>query len=501
MKIEDAVGQISKQYLNRIIQSFTKDWPTLEETEARRKIIENAPQLADLERIKGQLKPEEQQHTLLRFIIEVLLGADDFALTEKQIYEELRQKEQEICDAANQTDVFRYKDAEKLRTYKVVLEVALQDRHLSPDEIRLLSRLRIHLGLHHKDHFILQAQLGHFPQYKNKLHTAAEVNSALTSLQKKGIAFYCNQAPGDALHTLPDELVPAIREALSIELDPAPYRILLKDLSRQHLKQILNTAGLPISGAKDDQVDRIVNAGLSPSDVLQILSVDDLYQICKSLPGVNVSGSKSDRIKNIIDHYGSLKAIEVTKDGDPRIAFYDFFELLARRDRQNLLANRVIKKDLDIEHAFEAATKYLFEEKLGATLMEQQGTKHPDGAIELQGELLMWDNKSTEEPYTFPNSHLDQFKRYIRDSEKRVSCFLVVGQDIANDCLGNAFKLKAESHQDTDVALISAEDLKWLAEKWTSQSKNGQSFNMQVLNYTGVLTRQLLEQRMSVFCK
>ena len=48
---------------------------------------------------------------------------------------------------------------------------------------------------------------------------------------------------------------------------------------------------------------------------------DDLYGICNSLPGVNVSGTKNDRV-----------------------------------GRENLLANDVISKDIDIERAFEEAT-------------------------------------------------------------------------------------------------------------------------------------------------
>ena len=37
------------------------------------------------------------------------------------------------------------------------------------------------------------------------------------------------------------------------------------------------------------------------------------------------------------------------------------------------------------------------------------------------GDVLMWDNKSTETAYTFPPSHLRQFKRYIRDSSDPVA--------------------------------------------------------------------------------
>jgi hypothetical protein len=110
----------------------------------------------------------------------------------------------------------------------------------------------------------------------------------------------------------------------------------------------------------------------------------------------------------------------------------------------------------------------------------------------------MWDNKSKESVYTFPPSHLRQFKRYIRDAPDRVSCFLIIVPAIADSAAQNAARLKVESGRDTDVALITAADLLWLAEQWASRPKAG-PFNLDVLNMTGVLSRPVLEQRLRLF--
>ncbi len=61
-----------------------------------------------------------------------------------------------------------------------------------------------------------------------------------------------------------------------------------------------------------------------------------------------------------------------------------------------------------------------------------------------------------------------------------------------------AQRLKVESGTDTDVALITAENLAWVAENWQPYSKNG-SFDPEVFNHTGVLTRKTLEERMKLF--
>ena len=110
----------------------------------------------------------------------------------------------------------------------------------------------------------------------------------------------------------------------------------------------------------------------------------------------------------------------------------------------------------------------------------------------------MWDNKSKESVYSFPPSHMKQFKRYIRDAPDRVSCFLVIVPEIAEGAESNAARLKVESGTDTDIALIAAGDLLWLAEEWRLTGA-GEPFNLDVLNITGVLSRPVLEQRLKLF--
>ncbi len=109
----------------------------------------------------------------------------------------------------------------------------------------------------------------------------------------------------------------------------------------------------------------------------------------------------------------------------------------------------------------------------------------------------MWDNKSQETDYSFPNSHLRQFKRYIRDSEERVSCFLVIVPEVMSVAEENAVRLKFESGSDTDVSIITAEDLRYVAETWRQKSGD-KRFNAEILNVTGILTRRVIDQRMKL---
>jgi hypothetical protein len=101
-------------------------------------------------------------------------------------------------------------------------------------------------------------------------------------------------------------------------------------------------------------------------------------------------------------------------------------------------------------------------------------------------------------PLTYSlREHLQQFLRYIRSSTKDVTLFLVVAPDFDSPAETQAQKLKAFSDEDTDVALITARDLKYMAEHWQEYSnQKSPSFSPSVLDLTGLLTRDLLIERL-----
>lgn len=68
-------------------------------------------------------------------------------------------------------------------------------------------------------------------------------------------------------------------------------------------------------------------------------------------------------------------------------------------------------------------------------------------------------------------------------------------EESAND---NAERLKFQSGVDTDVAIISAKNLKWIADEWSKNNENNQ-FNLNIFNKTGVLTKDILKSRMKLF--
>ena len=501
MKVSEAVKEMSKMYLQRIIDSFTKDFPKgIDEDRAREIILRNVDELTDPDRVESALSSEESfaERLLHSLVLESLVLSPDGSANEESVAKAVIETEQRVLELAASPDALRYEDSHSVEVLRSVLEVALEDKEVTSDELRLVNRLREKLRVSERSKNVIMAQLGHFPRSGNALHSMSEIGSALNSLQRTGAVFYCNRLE-QGMYVIPDEIIPTVRRVLGIELSDASYALLLSELNMGQLKSLLEANGLPTSGSKDDRIQRVIASGLKPSECLDQLSSAELYQLCKGLPGAKVSGSKQDRMDRAIDYFASLVTKQVSDEASPREVYYEYLVELAHRDRENLLANKVIKKDLDMEHAFEEGTRHLFVEILGIELMEMSGSEHPDGCLRFgrHNDLLMWDNKSQETEYTFPNSHLRQFKRYIRDSEERVSCFMVIVPDVLPVAEENAVRLKFESGSDTDVSIITAEDLRYVAEMWKGKG-NSKRFNAEVFNTTGILTRPVLDQRMKL---
>ena len=504
MKVADAIKQMSQLPLQRIVDSFTKDFPKPDEVQARDIVLRNVDELTDPERISAVLRFDGPFGDQIRqsCMLEAFVNRPEWSASEQEMVESLNRLEQGVLDAAAGEHSLRYEDPRHVEILKDVLRTALEDDHITARELSLLHTLCDSLGLSEGVFRIVLAQLEHFPRPGNVLHTPSECREVLTKLQRGGIVFHCNKADGSP-YVIPEEIRPSVMDALGLELGQNAYGLLLDALTVGQLKAVLVKKKLPVTGTKPELTSRVISSGLRPSRVLGILSSGELHKLCTSLPGVPVSGTKASRSHRIIGYFANLITKEVSAEASPGERFYKYLPELARRDRENLLANRIITKDIDIERGFEAATRFLFESRLGVELMEMRGSEHPDGCVrfggrrKISGDVLMWDNKSTEAAYSFPPSHVRQFKRYIRDATEPVACFLVIVAKPDDSVMERVWPLAAQC-DGTNIAVIAAEDLGWMAEEWWSRNAEG-PFNLEVLNLTGILSRQLLEQRMRLF--
>lgn len=505
MRIQDCISSMTKFYLGRVVDSFIKESiPRGDEERLRQQILESTDELADYDRISDVLSLADQSRSmriLVKEILHSLLESNDRYATEQEIYDCVRGYEIGLVEKSKDDDIFAFSNEESLSIYETVLEVALEDNVVSSDEYALLEKLRTRLKISRLEHRLLEARLGMFPRKGNEIHNSDDVCSALKELQHRGLLFYCNKAENGPIVVLPDEIAPGIKKALGFEMREEAQRLLHNVLSSGQLSHALEALGLPKSGTKADKSNRLISAGCKPSEVLNTLKSSELGEICEKLEGVPKSGSFDVRRNRIIDYYASLTFKQTEDSEDPRAIFFQYFEEYAARDNKNLYERGLIKRDRDMESGFEEGTRYIFEKKLGCKLLEFERSDHADGGVEFKnGDLLLWDNKGKESEYTFPQSHFKQFKRYIRESVKRVGVFVIIVPQIADICKTQAAKLKFESSTDTDVALITATDLKYIATNWRKFSSKGQ-FDIEVFNITGILDRQLLDERMKIILR
>lgn len=508
---------MSSSFLERIIKSFTVEYPRKDEEGYREEIKNNIDTLKNpqdvFERFQGTFIQSGEPYSnkiLAAFTLKALLSKEEYCATENEIIEFVQKEEMGILEASKQQDVLKHLPDNSETIFKAVLEAALEDNSISKDEMALLKKLRQKLEINEKDQHIILAHLQHFPNSKNQPHSLGEIKSSLNDLQKCGLLFYCNQPGGnqEKFYVIPEELVPALKSLLDIELMEDKYGLLLNTLTIEQLKTVVKSKNLMISGPKDALVERAITAGIKPSEALDLLSIIELQDIAVKCKGLKKTGSKKSKIEEIIAFYDHLITKDTSRESDdPNEIYYQYFEQLASRDEKNLFSLEVITKGKDVDNAFEYGTQYMFQKKFGHSLVHQNGSDHCDGCIEFtNGELFMWDNKSLMQgsSYSFPDKHLTQFKRYIKDARDRhgqqVRCFLIITSDVDEVSIDNAYKLKHDSGADTDVAIVGASDLKEIAENWKKTAKDpSKAFNLEVFNYTGILDRETLKRRIKIF--
>ena len=241
-----------------------------------------------------------------------------------------------------------------------------------------------------------------------------------------------------------------------------------------------------------NELKAIILKSIQPSNLIggfsayDGMNVEELSAWCGDL-GLSVSGAKKALIERILEYYDSIRRIEL-KTEDIREKYVSVYSELARRDLKFLRSNNVIEKDLQCEHYFEDATNYIFEKMLMNKPLTLTGTEHPDGKLSFKDKYIMWDNKSKETPVNLKD-HIQQFDRYIKTSDKDVVVFMVIAPDFTAQSVQECVDYSLNN--DTQILLITAEELKTVAELW-NKKHNGEMFNLGYFKQNGRFDIKLL---------
>jgi len=505
MNIAKCVGNISTlTELKRAASAYVIDYRGLSEAEIKEAFIKTAPQYYFDNNVrealsKINLHPNRNVRIIGPQLLQhVVLQRDDCTNPKKATDEDIIKWEQGIIDRSNE-DLLK-KTSERTRDLefmKFVLDAAWDHNNdLSVDEKNLIEKIRERIRVTPTEMRIIEAQLGKFPKESNEIHSRQEIEEVRRELQASGLLLAIRDADGTDYDIIPDEIGEAISKVLCLEIRDYGYSELIKYKavrSKAFIKGALDKVG--IKTEKNPNLDdltaialeqlspRVLLGGTSPRDGLP---TGTLSKWCGDLD-LNVSGAKNDLIDRIIAFYNALHE-KNDEAVDSREMLLKYFEVLASRDMKTLRSQQLIEKDIEIERKFEEVTNYIFEKMLGHKPLSMIGNHHADGVLSHKNRVVYWDNKSKESPVNLKD-HINQFDGYIKQSEKDVSGFLVIGPSFTPESSLIAMQYQVENG--VMISMITATELKNLAESWAAK-KDADAFPLGYLIQSGRFNPDLL---------
>jgi hypothetical protein len=490
--------------LKRFASAYVTDHTRLSEKELISALRKTAPQFYHHKNVKTALdncilNADRDIRTIAPILLkEVLLNCDEFTSPENKTDDAITNWEQENINISNEStnkkSNSRYED---LHLFEFVLSVAWEnDDSISVDEKNLIDKIRDKLFISEREYRIIEARLGQFPSPNNELHTRTDIQQVRKYLQSLGLLASIRNSDGVDYDVIPEEISTELRKLFNTEIRSYGYEQMLKVKyvkSKDWLKETLNKCNYKVDGNPsvselqemiyERVIPSILIGGVSPKDGL---SIENIKKWCGDI-ALPISGTKAELTSRIIAFYDNLTA-RVEDEGDPRVIWYEHYEKFAERDRDFLRSQQLIDKDLEMEARFESATDYLFEVKLGHKPLKMVGSEHADGTLSYRDGLILWDNKSKESQVSLA-AHAKQFIRYINQSEKRVEGFIVLGPAFTDDSAAEAMRIFVETR--TPISLITAGELKNLADEWSALDKG--TFNLGYLIAPGRFNRNLIK--------
>ena len=495
--------------LKRIASAYVEDCRRLDFQELKNSLVKTEGQYISYDNVKKCLDTLKlHENPTVRVIAPIflkgcLLDQEDYMSTCKATEEGVLEYEQSIIDESNNFDDKGM--SKDLALFKFLLDKAWErGDDISVDEKNLIEEVRKYLTISPRQQNVLEAKAGRYPMKGNLLHSRSDIDAVRKVLQSSGLIFYIKNSDNIPCDIIPEEIAVCLRNYYGIEIKTYGYKQLLahvtKITKKQYLIDIINnfnekpetaTIELPANLTVPFLQDIILRT-IKPSNLIggfsqrDGLDLVDLQKWCGEL-GLIVSGTKPVLINRILEYYDNLREITVTTE-DEREGYFKVYHELACRDYASLREKGVITKDLECEHYFEKATNYLFEVMLKNKPLLLVGSEHADGKLSYNDKYILWDNKSKETDVNL-RDHILQFDGYIRNSDKPVAVFMVIAPSFTENSIKECVKYSLIN--DTQILLITADELKEVAEQWYKAHPD-ESFNLGYFKQNGRFDKSLL---------
>jgi len=203
-------------------------------------------------------------------ILDIITNRQDYFIPIQEIKGIVQEEIKNVIEEAKSGEAL--KEDKQYDLYAKMLKTAWDyQEDLLPPEANLLSALREYLNITRSEHRLLEARLEVFK------FSQTSFNREIEHFAREGIIF-----THEANYIIPEEIVERIKATWGIELDPEPYRRLLNYMTSSQLYLAMGRLELTKGGSQEARINRVLEKGVKPSDLLDTLTVGDLLSIARS---------------------------------------------------------------------------------------------------------------------------------------------------------------------------------------------------------------------------
>lgn len=240
-------------------------------------------------------------------ILTLLLDAPEYALPAQGFPDRVLEETRRIADLLDRGELLARENG--LRLYRAALhEARRNDIDINGSEGSMLAVLRREQEIAQVEHFLIEHHQD-LREFWDKEHCFPHEQNALRSA---GLVF-----AHQGRMVIAEEVAPAIRQTLGIEMPTDGARRLLGYLANAEMGTALGAAGSRTAGSKETRLERILTERIQPRVVLRSVGLSTLRDICREA-GAPVAGNKDELIDRVIDHFTQGKDQQIEEPPAPR---------------------------------------------------------------------------------------------------------------------------------------------------------------------------------------
>ena len=298
MKIHDVLSSYKRSDLNRLAKDKIANYVGLPVDILRDELCKV---LTTYDHVKRKIQFRKPPGYT---VLDILVHRQDYSVPIQEIKAIVQEEINNVIEEAKKGEGLR--DEKQYDLYAKMLKTAWDfQEDLLPPEANLLNALREYLNIARGEHRLLEARLDVFK------FSQTSFNREIEHFAREGIIY-----THEANYIIPEEIVERIKEVWGIELDSEPYKRLLSYLTSSLLYSALGRLDLTKGGSQEMRINRVLEKGIKPSDLLNTLSVGDLLSIARK-SNCPRKYKRDELVPTIIIHIKRGKDIEKPKPPEP----------------------------------------------------------------------------------------------------------------------------------------------------------------------------------------